>query len=307
MSDMIERLRAVADGAAAPIAAGLAEPAAVEEMSARVRLGVRRRRGVQAAVAGAAALVLGVGAVVIPPLMDREPVPGVPGPRMVERTEGSLTVFDDGSMSVLLDSGRTMEVPPAEGDSSRIRLATKAGICALTTDSLPALGWAPADGADAGLVSFGRLDLLAPDGTTMAIPQGSVVPDADHEKDVWWPPLVYAIQADPGVAPHLVVGYTMVRIADGEAQEYASFLEASPPVSVQGSESSGGRIATLTTRAPRWEDSSTCYSRPLPEDLVNGVFDLYVFADVWITDRLGTVAYAGTFTSWVRAEMDETR
>lgn len=296
MSDMITRLRAISNAAGQDAAEGLSDRSALAAMEARVTRGVRRRR-VRAGVATlSVAAVAAVGTVVVPDLLDHAKVQLIdPGSHSVVRTDGAVTTFGDGSMSVVLGSGRVIDVVPTDEDSTGARaLSIKEG-CSLTEATLSPQGFETPRREYLNMVSFGSVGLIDDGGEFTPLFGGtSVTFTTPH------PRLAFQVQAESGVAPNLVIVLSLAEARDGKVLYVGSRVSASPTVQYVGDSGAATQGAVVTSRSFDPRDLSYCYDTPLEKDMIGESSDsdveMYVIADVWLTDRAGSSARIGTFT-----------
>ena len=303
MSDMIDKLRGLTGDVGAEVGKSLSSQETLSVMDARVRAGVRRRRTRQSVAGVATAALVAVGVIVVTGLLPKEnPLDVDPGERVILHSDGALTVFDDGSMSVVLSSGRIVDVKPDAEAATNIEPRRKVELCETHRSNVEGLGWTwPDNPYSQALLGFGRV-LTAPDGGQFSIlAQGSHFGDLPDEA---WPGAQFELQVDPAVAPYIVVQFSVVEAWEKTPLVVTTRLSSELDIEVQGTGSN--TVALVRTGKMDFENGGWCVEQ-WPEIPDDARIDVMLIADVWLTDRAGTVAKLGTHVTWATFDYAEGR
>jgi hypothetical protein len=310
MSDMIDSLHKAAIEAGTASARDLAAPATVAVLQGRVRSGVRKRR-LRAAAAGIGAMaMIGVGAVGIPALLADAPViqPGEDSVTVVS-TVGNLTVFSDGSMSVVTQRGGFVNLPaPEPADAQPFVALSGDQACAFDPDAAE-LGWSFASEEARQLLLFAQPQALDDGYTRRTTASGEMVPRDQYDDYV---PLAITLNTEPGVAEHLGVRqmvYTLYREPSGAIApivlHHAGAMDAAPKVSIDGDTSAGtamGKVEARKTSYTGYCGDKYPVGMP-PAGSGPYVTQRYLVADIFLIDRSGNSLLLGTHTSWTTTEV----
>ena len=306
MSDMINKLRGIADEAGNDAAENLRSPDTIAVLDHRVRRGVRRRRARIASTAVAATVVLGGVGVMAPILFGQDQVTPNDEPRTVLHSTGGLTVFSDGSMSILTDAHTIIDLAVPEEGNDRIVPTSNTEVCAWDPDTDLNIGWDFVDANGSQLLTFVFVESEDYDGNVTVVPYGDVVEMVpSHEA----PSIRVAVNANSAIADHLVVQLTSIEVIEGVPVYYGLQLDSQPDVTFHGT-STENRAAVVRTTYSNRELKGIC-DNPESLEIKNRLSsqdwddpdaitrsDVYFIADVWVTDRLGNVTYLGRNTSW---------
>jgi hypothetical protein len=291
MSDMIDRLRAVANGAGRDVAHQLSDAATIGAMAGRVARGAHRRR-VRRTIGLTAGFVVAAAAAIAVPLMLRVvPVEIEPG-RTIVHSSGPLTVYDDGSMSVVLSNGTFFDVAPDPSGSGAFYPFVSEQACSTDVASLTSPGWHP-DSLDYGrLVSSVQVIASVNDenttltaGSSIEVPAWRMYPEAY---------LSARLEADPAIAPYLVVQTRWVESRDGRVEFFDHQEDAQPGYVLQGDPVAGTQRAIMTTQPTMLSTETSWCNKDAPKRV--GEFDDLVIVDVWLVDRVGVASHLGTYT-----------
>lgn len=312
MSDMIDSLHKAALEAGSASAPDLAAPATVAVLQSRIRTGVRRRRIRTAAASIGAMAVLGVAAVGIPTLLADVPViEPAEDPVTVVSTVGNLTVFSDGSMSVVTQRGGFVDLPaPDPADAEPFVPLSGQQLCAFDADQAQ-LGWTFASEEARQLLLFAQPQAFDDGYTRRTTASGEMLPLDMHGEYI---PVAITLNTEPGAAEHLGLRqsvYTVYREPSGATPPvvlyHAAAMDALPKVSVDGDTSAGTAMGRVEAR----KTSYTGYCGDKYPELVppkgSGPYMVqrYLVADVFLIDRNGNALYLGSHTSWTTTEIDE--
>lgn len=290
MSDMLKGLTQLSREAGANAAEALASAASVESMEQRISRGVRRRRQRTGALAAVAVLIAGAGAIITPQLVDDVDLPAVPavGPEIVG-SHDSLTVYADGSMSVITVDGQLVRLPAPEGESPvDFTFGGFKDTCGqIDVDNFP-LGWEYANESAQSLLAFGRPQEVMLDGTLRNLAQGgSTVTGYDSA----WPSFAFQLDADPGVAPHVALRATAFIVDENGPYGFTSQLSAEPHVTYLGGEGLGPQVAQVQTYG--LTDPAYCREQSFASTPATA----YLVVDVFVTDREGNTTWLATHRS----------
>lgn len=310
MSDMIDGLHKAAIEAGNDSARDLAAPATVAVLNARVRTGVRRRRLRSAGASIGAMALIGVGAIGIPALLADVPViQPAEDPVTAVSTVGNLTVFSDGSMSVVTQRGGFVNIP-APDPADAVPFVTLSGqqACAFLPDEVE-LGWSFASEEARQLLLFAQPQALDDGYTRRTTASGEMVPLTQFDDYVQ---LAITLNTEPGAAPHIAVRqmvYSVYREPSGIigpiVLHHAGAMDAAPNVSVDGDVSAGTAMGKVEARKTAY--AGYCEVKPYldaPEGMSEPyVLQRYLVADVFLIDRNGNSLFLGTHTSWTTTEV----
>src|SRR5690606_20433396 len=209
-----------------------------------------------------------------------EPLPAEPGTRAVIFHDDALTVFDDGSMSVVTSAGRIVDVAPLEGERPGMILRNKESLCSFDAESAyPGWVW---DHPDYGhyLVSFGSMQLVSHDGDWSAVPHGTVFDAVERDSKVG-----FELQADEAVAPYLVIQLSAVEVFEGEQVTIGTQLTAEPELSDLGGAGVGTAAVEVHSDVLEYDSSGYCVADDYPKGKTDYSLSSFLIADVWLTDR----------------------
>ncbi len=313
MSDMIDRLKSVSRAAGRDVASGLADRSTIAELAGRVRHGVRRRRIRIGAIGATVAAVVGATAVAAPTLLRSLP----DGDNVIEpgilRTVGPITTYDDASISVVLSSGRTVNLPAYEGDLV-FQQTSRDQLCEVSSpEDLPPNGWVPTDGEANRIIRQVTLWDKMADGTRT--PVMSAVDLGTRSTDEL-NSLIATVQVDPAVAPFVALRVTTwdfkVMEADDGSVAYRNvlsqaYLDGEPEPEYSGSADLGTRVGTLETRPTDMGEWSACYKMEdvLTPGLFTGPYVGYVVVEIFLVDHKGGSYPLGIATYWYEFEMSD--
>jgi hypothetical protein len=294
MSDMIDHLRAISNAAGRDVALQLSDGASIATMAGQVRVGVRRRRirtGIAAASVATAGVVLALALPVLLRNLPSEPVD--PGRSPIHNT-GPLTVYDDGSMQVILSSGDFLDVAPDQTGGIESQRWSKIEACMFRPENLPPSGWILDDPSYGKLVSQVR-PLLVIGGTTTAVFEGAGYEAEDTGMSGSAPYVKVRVEADPSVAPYLVIQTRWAEVQNDAVQLFGYRMAGNPSYTLEGSADLGTERAVIETEGLDLEVwQNTC--QPLPPDRKGTTTDDYLLVDVWLVDRVGLATHIGTYT-----------
>jgi hypothetical protein len=294
MSDMIDRLSAIANEAGADSAARLTADDITATLATQVRRDVRARRVVASAVALTMVVVGAAGAVVAPRLLDPPAVLPAGETRVPVQTNEGLITYSDGSMEVLTQSGLVVEVPAPEEGAPVFGQELSGDACAADPTQFKP-GWTAAFPEAFELVTFARALSLDSTGCHV-LPQGQRVIVGHDYKDTEF---AFSVDVDPAIAPHVVMTASSYTLApDGRVGYFHSQLESTPGVDYSGDRASGTYTATLTTRPLGYGTSCKGASAMANEAAATGALK-YLVVTVFINDGHGQLSPIGTHTSWV--------
>lgn len=294
MSELLDRLRAASSESGRASADQLASAAVVDAMAERVRAGVRRRRVTAAVAGGVTAIAVTAAAVVVPGMLEPPAVDVAPASRNILNTDGALTVYDDGSISVVASNGRVVDVTPPEGASLGIEPRTQRTLCAIDTESLDS-GWHWQDEhTGQRLVGFGSANSVDGDDWKVISPELTV--DSERLYSIG-----FAVDVDPAIAEFVVIQLSLVDAVDGVAGHVQTTLTGDAEVVAQSTGASAAEIATvLHSNVMHRDYLGYCVGKGEPEIKPLEVpIDVYMVADVWLTDRAGTAVLLGTHVTRV--------
>lgn len=311
MSDMIDRLRAISEDAGRDIAADLGVASSLVSMSTLVHSGVRRRRLRISAVAAACALFLGIGATVAPGLFAdglKDPIDPA-GPTLV-RTDGAVTTFSDGSMSVVLSDGSFFTLPPAGPDDMPLAPVRPEVGCAFDPASIEAYGWIPDEPGYGQLAGAARAYYDGEDGRTYVSPGASFTAARDEEV----PSVIVEVETDPALAGNVVLlaQWMAIKVEDGNVRHFSGRMTSDPDVRYVGDRSLGTERAIVPINSDSMDLEMVNHCKKIDsegEELYGdefGVFDHYLTVDVWLTDHHGIARHIGRYVTVVTITWTET-
>ena len=300
MSELLDRLRAASGESGRASAESLASGDTVEVMAQRVRAGVRRRRITTAVAGGVAAASIAAAAVIAPTLITPPEVEVAPATRSILNTDGSLTVYDDGSISVVANNGRVVDIVPPEGSPLGIDPRTNATLCTVDPEALES-GWHWQDERNTQrLVSFGSTNSVDGDDWRVISPEMFVEPERLHS-------LGFTVDVDPAIEDSVVIQHSMVEAYDGVPHFVRTSLTADAEVVARGTGASAADAASvLRSNVMEGNFSGFCAEEASAKELPEGLpLEVYLIADVWLTDRAGTGVLLGTHITHVTTATEE--
>ena len=304
MSRMLDGLgdaaRAAARAAGDSAADTLNATVTIDEIESRVRRGVRRRRQRMSALAGVAILVAGAGAVVTPRLLGDAPLPPVPvepaGPELI-RTDGALTVYADGSISVLTDSGRIVDLPAPGPDAPPYVPPSKDALCAVDAATLEP-GWDYASLEGQQLLGHARPQFIDDDYSRQTLVQGQQLPP---DRANGFQPLAFEVQAEPALASNIAFRAAVLATWEGQNVGVLSQLDAGPVTSTVG-DGTAQETAVIQMRALSENSYVHCADAAHLTDKHGQYLQRYLVVDVFAIDHAGSATLLGTHTSWTGTE-----
>jgi hypothetical protein len=309
---MIDHLKAISSSAGRDIAAELAHRSTIQVMAVQVRTGVRRRRIRIGAVALSLALVVGISVIALPTLLRGRPLEQIEPAHSVVRTEGPVTTFDDGAMSVVLSSGAFVELPPYGGDTVFGGVSRPTMCSWQSPTDLPVQGWQAVSQETNRLVRLATVAVVDSTGNLSSVLPGQTLPPRSDGTE---PAIAVAVQTDPAIAPYVVLRVTVVQFHVGEDDLGGpiyqntfsrSALYSEPTVTYAGDANLGTRVGTVTSEPFSMDEWGACYMYPPTEEFWEGPFEWHVIADVFLVDRAGGQTTLGTYVSWFEADVKHT-
>ncbi|GIG53811.1 hypothetical protein [Demequina activiva] len=300
MSRMLDGLGDAARAAGDSAADTLTATVTIDALESRVRRGVRRRRQRLGALAAVALVVVGAGAVVAPRLLTDAPLPSGPiepaGPELV-RSDGALTVYADGTMSVLTDSGRIVDLPAPGPDAPPYVAPTSETLCAVDTAALEP-GWVYASGEAQQLLGHGRPQYIDDAYSRQTLVQGQqLAPDRSNG----FQPLAFELEAEPALASNIAFRAATVATWEGLAVGVLSQLDAGPATWTAG-EGTAQETAVIQMRALAEHSYSHCADAAHLTDKHGQYLQRYLIVDVFAIDHSGSSTLLATHTSWTGTE-----
>lgn len=310
MSDMIDSLHKAALEAGAASAPDLVAPETVAVLHGRVRAGVRKRRIRTAVAAVGAMAAIGVAGVQLPALFAEVPmVEPAEDPVVPVSTIGNLTVFSDGSMSVVTQRGSFVDIPaPEPADAQPFVPFSADQMCAFDADQV-VMGWSFTSEEARLLLRFAQPQVLEDGIARRMTVNGEMLPLNKAED---FTPVAITINTEPAAAEHLGIRqtvYTVWRDAHGTpiVLHHAGALDALPKVRVDGDTSAGTALGRVEGRKTAY--TGYCgdkYPELVPEKHAEPyVVQRYLVADIFLIDRNGNSLMLGSHTSWTTTEISE--
>jgi hypothetical protein len=303
MTRMIDGLGDVARAAGDDAASNLSASVTIDDMESRIRRGVRRRRQSLSAVAAVAILVAGAGAVVTPRLLADVPLPSGPiepaGPEVV-RTDGGLTVYADGTMSVLTDQGAIVDLPAPGPDAVPYVQVDAEQACAADPAAFEP-GWDYATAEAQQLLGHGRPQYVDEAGTRHPVVQGQQVP-TDRFGDLT--ALAFELEAEPALAQNIAFRATSLVEWDGLTMGYTTQLDGAPGAEVVG-EGSAQETAVVGMRPLPGLATAWCVDAKGYKDIPAAYVTRYLVIDVFVIDHAGSSTLLATHTSWTGTELTQ--
>jgi hypothetical protein len=294
MSDMIDRLGEVANEAGAESADRLAAGIVTAQLADRARKGARRRRITAASVTGAVVAMGVAAALVLPHVWAEEPIaPATDGRVPIETDEGLIT-YDDGSMQVIDQHGRAIDIPAAAAGAPTFSSLGIPDACAVDPHSLSP-GWTTQFTDAFRVLTFGR-PLVVDSSGYHVLAQGQRVVLEDQFRETAF---AFGVDVDPAIAPYVVMKVVSLVLApDGRVAFVGSHLESRPSIEYSGDKAAGTYTATLTTRGLKAFDECKGVSTEINPATASGLVH-YLLVTVFVNDGHGHVNPIATHTSWV--------
>ena len=302
----MDGLAGAAMDASADAAASVSSPLTIDVLESRIRAGRRARRVRFAAVACAAVLATGGAALAVPHLVAQAPsAPLEPAGPEALRTEGALTVYADGTMSLVTAAGAIVDLPAPQPDSTPYATAAVEELCATDVTSL-ATGWSYAVPQARELLGHARPQHVAEDRSRHPAAQGQQIAPTRFGDLT---PLAFELDADAAAAPHLGVRASAFVTWDHMVLAAQSQLDGAPAVDVVAP-GTAQETATVQMRALEPSHSDWCVQRkPHTQDDAASASALpltrYLVIDVFLIDRSGSSTLLATHTSWTRTELPQ--
>jgi hypothetical protein len=294
MSDMIDRLDALAGEVGGDAAERLSSAVVAARLAGEVRGEVRKRRAITAGLSLVIVAMAATAAVVLPNLMRSEPLEPASTVRVPVEAQDGLITYDDGSMKVLNQHGQTVNIPAPAADGPVFRAASIADACAVDARTLTQ-GWTTQFVDAFQVMTFGRPLLHDATGYhVLAQGQRVTLGSEWHASE-----FAFSVDADPAIAPYLVMTMTHYVLApDGRVAYVGSQLESRPAIDYSGDKAAGTYTATLTTRGLRTFDECAGVSTSIDPAAASSLVH-YMTVSVFLNDGHGHVAPIGTHTSWI--------
>ena len=292
MSDMIDRLDALAGEVGADAGDRLSSAVVAARLAGEVRGEVRKRRAIATGLSLVIVAMVATAAVVLPGLLRSEALTPAGHVRAPIEAQDGLITYDDGSMQVLNQHGEAVAIPaPAAGAPT---FATSSGVdaCAVDVRKLTQ-GWTTQFVQAFQVMTFGR-PLSVDAAGYHVLAQGQRV---ELGPNTWDTRFAFSVDADPAIAPYLAMKLTSYVLApDGRVAYVASQLESRPAIDYAGDRAVGTYTATLTTRG--LQNYHECSGVRVDQFTADGLVH-YMTVDVFLNDGHGHISPIGTHTSWI--------
>lgn len=300
MSRMLDGLEDAARAAGDSAAGSLNATVTIDEIESRVRRGRRQRRQRLGALAAVAILVAGAGAVVTPRLLADAPLPSGPvepaGPELV-RTDGALTVYADGTMSLLTDSGRIVDLAAPGPDAPPYVSPGTDAACAIDTATLEP-GWDYASPEAQQLLGHARPQYIDQDFARQTVVQGQQLPP---DRSSGFQPLAFEVEAEPALAPNIAFRAAVIATWEGQNAGVLTQLDAGPATWTVG-EGTAQETAVIQMRSLDEHRYAPCPDAAHLTDKHGQYLQRYLIVDVFAIDHSGSATLLATHTSWTGTE-----
>lgn len=301
MSDMIDRLNAMSQEVGRNAAESLSTRGHVDIMEQRITMAVRRKRARTAGASLVAVAGIGVGAVVLPPLLESvDPPPlGQPETVVIHSTDG-LTVYSTGDMEFISAKGAIVRVAaPEPATFSTFAMPDRTKVCSSIDPYTFDSGWEYLDSNVAKLLGLARVHTVSPIDDARVIPESGMTLSGPRSAN---PTIGVSFEADSGLAEHLSIRSYAVYVDSEGPVYYLSALDAFPRVEIQGSGDS--RMAVVMAKPATTE--SYCpeiFDRESPVD--STYYTRYLVVDVFVNSGAGHTTLVATHRSWVALSYED--